>query len=180
MFDQDNMGERVKDKLKRCGEWVLIHPLAKIIKPEMIEINDYVKIDDFVLINGGRGIKLGRYVDISAFTSIFGGGKFIMEDYACLSEGVRIITGTETYQEGKRMSAALPVEQRGRLIGMVYIEKDAFVGTNSVVHTNVRIGRGAVIGSNSLVLKDVEPWSINVGSPCKKVRERPQVSEPDI
>ena len=180
MFDQDNMGERVKDKLKRCGEWVHIHPLAKIIKPEMVEIDDYVKIDDFVLINGGEGTKIGRYVHIAAFTSIFGGGKFIIEDYAGLSEGVRIITGTETYQKGKRMSGALPLEQRDPLIDMVCLEKDAFIGTNSVVHPNVRIGRGAIVGSNSLVLKDVEPWSVNVGSPCRKIGERPQVTVPDI
>ena len=40
---------------------------------------------------------------------------------------------------------------------------------------NVTIGEGAIIGSNSLVLKDIEPWSVNVGSPCKKVGERPKV-----
>ena len=49
-----------------------------------------------------------------------------------------------------------------------------------VVHPNVKIGVGAIIGSNSLVLKDVEPRSINVGSPCKKVGERPRVILEDI
>ncbi len=177
---QDIMGESVKRKLKRCGQGVVIYPLAKIARPEMVEIGDFVKIDDFVFINGGEGIKIGRYVHIAAFSSVFGGGKLIIEDYAGISEGVRLITGTETYEGGKRMSGALPVEQRALLIGTVHIEKDAFIGTNSVVHPNVRIGRGAIIGSNSLVLKDIEPWSINTGSPCKKVGERPQVSQPDI
>jgi galactoside O-acetyltransferase len=49
-----------------------------------------------------------------------------------------------------------------------------------VVHPNVRIGEGAIIGSNSLVLKDVEPWSINVGSPCRKIGERPKVMVEDV
>jgi acetyltransferase-like isoleucine patch superfamily enzyme len=180
MLDDSNMGEKVKDKLKKCGKDVRIYPLAKIANPQVIEIEDHVKIDDFVFINGGQGIRIGRYVHISAFTSIFGGGEFIIEDYAGLSEGVRIVTGTETYQGGSRMSAALPLEQRNVVLGKVIIEKDAFVGTNSVVHPNVRIGEGAIIGSNSLVLHDVEPWSINVGSPCKKIGERPKVTVPDI
>ena len=38
----------------------------------------------------------------------------------------------------------------------------------------------ASIGSNSLVLKDVEAWSIDVGSPYKKIGDRPKVVVPDI
>jgi galactoside O-acetyltransferase len=180
MFDESNMGEKVKGKLRKCGKGVLIYPLARIAKPEVVEVADYAKIDDFVFINGGQGVKIGRYVHISAFTSIFGGGELIVEDYAGLSEGVRIVTGTETYQGGKRMSAALPLDQRNVILGIVVIEKDAFIGTNSVVHPNVRIGEGAIIGSGSLVLSDIEPWSINVGSPCRKIGERPRVIVPDI
>ena len=174
------MGEAVKCKLKRCGKGVAIYPLAKIIRPEVIEVGDFTKIDDFVFINGGHGITIGRYVHVSAFASVFGGGRLVVEDYAGISEGARIITGTETYQGGGRMSAALPMDQRNVVLGLVIVRRDAFIGTNSVVHPNVTIGEGAIIGSNSLVLKDVEPWSINVGSPCRKIGERPRVSVDDI
>lgn len=179
-FDYREYGANVIPRLKKCGKGVTIYPMAKIVKPEAVEIGHFAKIDDFVFINGGQGVKVGRYVDVSAFTSIFGGGELVMEDYATLSQGVRIVTGTETYYGGRRMSAALPLEQRNVVIGRVVIEKDAFVGTNSVVHPNVRIGEGAIVGSNSLVLHDIEPWSINVGSPCRKVGERPRIAVPDI
>lgn len=177
---QENAYERVVNRLKKCGVGVHIYPLARILAPEVIEVGDYSKIDDFAFINGGNGLKIGRYVHIASFTSIFGGGTCILEDYVGISEGVRIITGTETCRGGKRMSAALPLGQRNPLIGMIHIEKDAFIGANSVVHPNVRIGNGAVIGSNSLVLKDIEPWSINVGSPCRKIGERDKITLPDI
>jgi len=180
MFDDQNMGENVKQNLKRCGEGVKIYPLAKIVKPEMIEIGDHSRIDDFTFINGGKGIRIGRYVHIASFTSIIGGGELVIGDYAAVSCGSRIITGTDTYEGGKRMSAALPPEQRSVLLGKVIIENDAFIGTNVVVHPNMSIGEGAVIGSNSLVLKDVEPWSINVGTPCRKIGERPRVTVEDI
>lgn len=35
---------------------------------------------------------------------------------------------------------------------------------------NLTVGRGSVIGANSLVTKDVEPFSIVVGSPARLVK----------
>ncbi len=180
MSNSTEMGENVKDKLKRCGREVKIYPLAKIVKPEVIEIGDYCMIDDFTFVYGGKGIRIGRYVHIASFVSIVGGGELVVGDYADIACGSRILTGTDTYLGGKRMSTALPQEQRNVTVGRVVIEKDAFVGTNVVIHPNVRIGEGAIIGSNSLVLKNVEAWSINVGSPCKKIGDRPRVVVPDI
>jgi galactoside O-acetyltransferase len=179
-LDDQNMGENIKGKLKRLGKEVKIYPLAKIVNPEVVEIGDYSMIDDFTFINGGKGIKIGRYVHIASFVSIIGGGELILGDYADIACGARILTGSDTYHGGKRMTSALPLEQRNLVRGKVIIEKDAFIGTNVVVHPNVRIGEGAVIGSNSLVLKDIEPWSVNVGSPCKKIGDRPKVTVPDI
>ena len=34
------------------------------------------------------------------------------------------------------------------------------------------LGEGCAIGSMSLVMKDVDPWSIYVGVPAKKIKER--------
>ena len=178
--DDPNMGERVKGRLKSCGQGVTIYPLAKIVKPEVIEIGEYTVIDDFTFINGGAGIRIGRYVHIACFASIIGGGELIVGDYAVIGYGSRIVTGTDTYHGGKRMSTALPREQRNVVEGRTIIGKDAFIATNVVVHPNVRIGEGAIIGSNSLVLKDVEPWSINVSSPCRKIGERPRVMVEDV
>lgn len=165
---------------RKIGSNVKLFPLAKIVKTEVIEIGDNSMIDDFTFIYGGRGISIGRFVHIASFVSIIGGGEVEIGDYAVLACGARILSGTDTYYGGRRMSTALPPEQRNVLVGKVEIGKDAFIGTNAIVHPNVHIGEGAVIGSNSLVLHDVEPWSINVGSPCKKIKDRPRVTVPDI
>jgi len=160
---------------KKAGKNLKIFEYAKIIKPEVIEIGDNSEIDDFTFIYGGKGIKIGRYVHISRFVSIIGGGELYLGDYVVLADGTRILTGTDSYQGGYRMSTCLPLEQRNLKVSFIRIEKDAFVGTNSIVHPGVSIGEGAIIGSNSLVLKDVEPWTINVGSPCKVIKKRPKV-----
>ena len=180
MSSQNEMEEGIKGNLRKCGREVKIYPLAKIVKPEVIEIGDNCMIDDFTFIYGGQGIKIGRYVHIASFVSIIGGGELIVGDYADIACGARILTGSDTYNGGKRMSSALPLEQRKVIQGRVIIEKDAFIGTNAVIHPDVTIGEGAIIGSNSLVLEDIEPWSINVGSPCKKIGRRPRVVAPDI
>jgi len=61
--------------------------------------------------------------------------------------------------------------------GKIEIEKDVFVGANVVIHPNVVIGEGAVIGSGSLVLGNIDPWTINVGSPTKIIGYRPKIKE---
>ena len=114
-------------------------------------------IDDFTFINGGNGVRIGRYIHIACFSSFIWGGELIVGDYAVIGYGSSIITGTDTHRGGKRMSTALPLEQRNETLGTVVREKDAFVATNVIIHPNVKIGEGAIIGSNSLVLKDVEP-----------------------
>jgi acetyltransferase-like isoleucine patch superfamily enzyme len=176
----ENTCENLKGKLKKCGKNVEIYPFSKIIRPEVIEIGNNSMIDDFSFINGGKRIKIGKYVHIASFVSIIGGGELKLGDYTVLACGSRILTGTDTYHGGKRMSTALPLEQRNVIRGKVEIKKDAFVGTNAVIHPNVKIGEGAVIGSCSLVTKDIEPWSINVGVPCKKIGHRPDVTVEDI
>lgn len=57
------------------------------------------------------------------------------------------------------------------LCGHVTVGRGAYVGAGAVVKEHVKIGEGAVIGAGAIVLKDVEPWSVVVGSPAKKIRE---------
>ena len=171
---------KIEYAFKKAGKNLKIFENAKIIKSEVIEIGDHSEIDDFAFIYGGKGIKIGRYVHISRFVSIIGGGELTLGDYTVLADGARILTGTDDYHGGHRMSTVLPMKQRNLQVSFVKIEKDAFVGTNAIVHPGVTIGEGAIIGSNSLVLNDVEPWTINVGSPCKVIKKRPKVKFKDI
>ena len=169
--------EDVAKGLRHIGLKVRIYPLAKIVRPEMVSIGDCSMIDDFVFINGGAGTKIGKYVHVASFVSVIGGGVLEVGDYSVLACGARILTGTDTPHGGKRMTTALPENKRSIKRGYVRMGRDVFIGTNSVVHPNVTIGDGAVIGSCSLVTHDVEPWSINYGAPCKRVGTREFVEE---
>jgi acetyltransferase-like isoleucine patch superfamily enzyme len=54
----------------------------------------------------------------------------------------------------------------------VTIEDDVWIGINSVIMRGITIGRGSIIGSNSVVTKDVPPFSIMAGSPAKLIKTR--------
>ncbi len=54
----------------------------------------------------------------------------------------------------------------------VTIGNDVWLGHNVVVMGNVTIGDGAVIGSSSVVTKDIPPFAIAVGNPAKVIRYR--------
>ncbi|HVP13414.1 MAG TPA: acyltransferase [Phycisphaerae bacterium] len=157
------------------GADVTIHDLAKLIKEEVIQIGEGTQIDDFVLVYGGRGIVLGRFNHICSFVSIVGGGELITGDYVGMAAGCRIMTGAHRHENGTRMVSTVPLEQQDILVGQVVLEKDVFLGTNSVVLPNVTIGEGAMIGAGSVVNRDVEPWTINVGVPVRVIGERPMV-----
>ncbi len=57
-------------------------------------------------------------------------------------------------------------------IGPVVIEDDVFLGFNAIIADSVRIGRGAVIGANSVVTRDIPALKIASGTPCRPKGER--------
>lgn len=61
----------------------------------------------------------------------------------------------------------------------VIIGSDVWIGDNVSIKGGVKIGDGAVVGANSLVLKDIEPYSIYGGVPAKKIGYRFEKSEID-
>lgn len=52
------------------------------------------------------------------------------------------------------------------------IGHDVWCGTGAFIKQGVHIGNGAIIGAHSVVLKDVEPYSIVVGTPAKLLKKR--------
>jgi acetyltransferase-like isoleucine patch superfamily enzyme len=60
----------------------------------------------------------------------------------------------------------------GQVLDPCVIGHDVWIGANAVILAGVKIGNGAIIGANSLVNKDVEPYSIVAGSPARHIRYR--------
>ena len=58
------------------------------------------------------------------------------------------------------------------LKGDTVIGNDVWIGQNAVILPGVHIGDGAIIGANSVVGRDVNPYTIVVGNPAKILRKR--------
>ena len=56
--------------------------------------------------------------------------------------------------------------------GDVIIGNDVWIGHESTIMSGVKIGDGAVIAANSVVVKDVEPYTIVGGNPAKVIKKR--------
>jgi maltose O-acetyltransferase len=54
--------------------------------------------------------------------------------------------------------------------GDVIIEDGVWVGANSTILPGVRIGRKSVIGAGSLVVRNIPPFCIAIGNPCKPIK----------
>jgi len=52
------------------------------------------------------------------------------------------------------------------------IGADVWIGQGAMVKAGVRIGPGSVIGANAVVTRDVPPYTVAAGVPCRPIRGR--------
>ncbi len=92
-----------------------------------------------------------------------------MGNYVMIAPEVAILGGDHNFQVvGK------PIIFSGRppIIPSTIIENDVWIGYRVTVMAGVKIGRGAVIASGSVVTKNVEPYAVVAGVPAKKISAR--------
>lgn len=160
------------DSFQEIGKDVEIFDPVTFIGRSNIVIKERVRISEFVLISAGLGTFIGNFVHVANHASIIGGGVCILEDFVGICAGVRIITGTDDTSGNGIPSPMVPGEYRSFYRSHVVCKKHSFIGTNVIIHPGVTIGEGTVVASGSVVTKDLEPWSIYMGTPAKKVKER--------
>jgi NDP-sugar pyrophosphorylase family protein len=56
--------------------------------------------------------------------------------------------------------------------GDVTIGNDVWIGSGATIMSGVNVGHRAVIGANSCVTRDVEPYAIVAGNPARLIRHR--------
>lgn len=106
--------------------------------------------------------------------------KLIIGKFCQIATGVRFImnganhalSGISTYPFkifGKAWANA-PLEAVNK--GDTIIGNDVWFGNSATIMPGVKIGSGAIIGTNSLVTKNVEPYTIIGGNPGKVIRKR--------
>lgn len=164
--------EELKDLgLGSYGENVLISKNAKIYGASNINIGSNVRIDDFCILSGN--IKIGNYVHVAAGVYIFAGeAGVILNDFSGVSSRTAIYAASDDYSGEYMTNPTVPDEVRNVTGGTIYIGRHTLIGTGCTVLPGVIVGDGASVGAMSLINKDIEEYTMNVGIPCKKIRER--------
>lgn len=167
------------ENLNSCGDDVFIHDSAIIKHPHLCDIGSHVAIDNGVTIS--TMITIGDYVHIAPYVVTIGGKttRVTFEDFSFCAAGTKIVTGSEDYTGEGLVGPTIPSEMRKLILNDVTFKKFSGCGVNCSIMPGVTFGEGSILGANSLAVKDLEPWTIYVGSPAKpvKIRNREKILE---
>lgn len=148
--------------------------LKNIIKNPNIIVGDYTYYDDFDNVeNFEKNVKyhfdfIGDKLIIGKFCMIASDVKFIMNGANHLTNALSAYpfeifgNGWEHAMEGKEYPNK----------GDIIVGNDVWIGYNATIMAGVTIGDGAIIATNSTVVKDVAPYSIVGGNPAIEIKKR--------
>lgn len=156
--------------LKSYGKNVLISKKCSIYAPEKISVGDNVRIDDFCILSGK--ITLGSNVHISAYSALYGAEGIEFKDNSGCSARTTIYSAMDDFSGDFLIGPMHPERTTHVTGGKVTIGEYVQLGAHCLVFPNVTIHDGSVVGALSLVTKDIPEWSIYLGIPAKKLRDR--------
>lgn len=126
----------------KVGKGVHVYPGVKIWAPWNLELADEC------------GIASGAI--------LYSQGKITIGERAVISQGSHLVTGTHDYR-----LAGFPL-----VTSPIAIGAHAWVAAEAFIHPGITIHEGCVIGARSVVTKDMPPWHVCAGHPCKPIKPR--------
>jgi virginiamycin A acetyltransferase len=146
--------------------------LKNIIKNPQIIVGDFTYYDDPEdIYNFEKNVLyifefIGDKLIIGKFCQIATAVRFIMNG---ANHSINTFSTYPFKIFGKSWShALLDTSNKGDTV----IGNDVWIGNNATIMPGIKIGDGAIIGANSLVTKDVKPYTIVGGNPAKQIRKR--------
>lgn len=133
----------------------------------------WVKYDGFVRVM--RGVSFGKGMDIQIGNNVQFG---IYSDIASnvhfgnsilCAGGVKFIGRYD--HEFRNPQKTIWEGPRGDN-GTTIVEDDVWIGTNAIILSGVRIGKGSIIAAGTVVTKDIPSCEIWGGNPAKKLKDR--------
>ncbi len=164
----------------------------KLMGARNLNIHPSAYIKGLSHINIGNSFSTGRHLWLEAVTfhhgepyipSITIGNDVCVSDSVhiaatnCIIIGNNVLIASKVYisdhshgaYKGKEQSSPEVPPNRRRIssLNQVIIEDNVWIGESVSVLPNVTIGKGSVIGSNSVVTKNIPPYSIAIGVPAR-------------
>lgn len=114
-----------------------------------------------------QNISIGRNTTITELVQLIGGGGIEIGDWVDIAHGVSIVSSDHGFS-----SSLEHIRLQNLNHGKVVIENDVWIGCGAKILKGVTIGKGSVIGAGSVVTKNIPPYSIAVGNPCRVIKKR--------
>jgi len=189
-------GIRIRIKLKSNRGLIFCGKSVTVEHAYMIETGSNLILEDFVYINAlsEKGIRLGNNITIGRCTTITCTG-VIANKGVGLSIGNNSAIGSYSYigargeikigndvimgpmvtifsENHNYENSDLPIRKQGESRKGIIIEDDCWIGTGSTILDGVIVGQGSVIAARSVVIKDVEAYSVVAGAPAQQIKRR--------
>lgn len=151
--------------------------LKNVITAPNIQVGDYTYYDDPVDPTGFE--KNNVLFNWPEF-----GDKLIIGKFCAIASGVQFIMGSANHRTssvttypfnvfgGAWADNTPPHLQQLPFKGDTVIGNDVWIGRNSVVLPGVHIGDGAIVAAQSVVAKDVAPYTVVGGNPARFIKPR--------
>ncbi len=181
VYDQFNLAQLVLFRLKgiliyrrvfkHFGRRSAIYSPMLISGPRFIHIGDNVTIRKGVRIEAvlldtenPPEIHIGNNVNIEQDVHIVAMGRIRIHDNVSISARSSLLCGTHPF-----LDVHNPVKIGNRLAGersLIEIGEGSFLGIGSIIQMNVKIGKHVVVGSGSVVKKNIPDYCVVDGSPA--------------
>lgn len=185
-------------KIKRYGIFGMIQLAIDLLRSKLLFSNARIvrfpiEIRGKRFINISKGFTTGRYCRIEAYptdnnsTVISIGENVQINDFVhitamnCVSIGNNVLMASKIYisdcshgyYEGKEKDSSPEISPINRPynVDKVIIENNVWIGESVSILPGVVIGKGSIIGANSVVTKSIPPNCIAVGSPAKVIKK---------
>jgi hypothetical protein len=157
----------------RFGTKTIIIPPVRLEGEGRIEIGSYVYIarGDWIQSlpdgdNSSSALVIGDYTSFAGPCVISAMRSVVLEHHVLLASNVYISDHSHRYD-----NTGVPIKNQGvTRIAPVLVRTGAWIGNNAVICPGVTIGKGAVVGANSVVNKDVPDFSIAAGAPARVIK----------
>ena len=158
-----------------------------LMQMETIEIGENCFISPLahIFAEPGRKISIGDHTFIAADCTLHGPldiGNEVAINHHCILDGgrvgiklhdqVRMAAYCHLYAFDHGMALEQPIYQQPVRSKGIEIGQDVWLGAHVGVKDGVKIGAKAVVGMNSMVTKNIEPYHVVAGNPARWIRNR--------
>lgn len=160
---------------RSVGRHVKIAKNVTIIGAHNISIGHHVRIDPYTIITSStEAVTIGHHVHIGAGCFLAGGGGINIENYAGLSQHVKIYSTSDDYSGDFMTNPTIPNEFTNVHKETVTIAKHAIAGAGSIIMPGTHMDMGSVLGALSMASGTLESFKIYGGVPAKYLKDRNQ------